>query len=176
MRIETWIEYAHEWLTDAAWYPVVIISDMLETVAFNLYEQYPYMLDYLPKLTSLSTLLLAVAVFLLCRRVRRDRSAIRGLLSEIRDIRDQVATLRNAQTATTTRISGLGNDVIEVRTRQRSIEARVGKPDTKVAAAMSRAGMRDRELVDCGFSHSEVQLLTALNAARKPRAEPRPTS
>jgi hypothetical protein len=51
--------------------------------------------------------------------------------------------------------------------RQRSLEARAGKPDPKLAAAMARAGTRRQHMVDCGLSHSEVHLLNALSARKK---------
>ena len=118
-----------------------------------------------------ATMALAFVVLVLARRLYRTRAALRGLASEMEGARAELVEARKVWSNTEVRVNRLLADVANVHSRQRSFESRLGKPDPKVAAAMSRAGTRPQQMVDCGLSHSEVHLLNALASAKAGNTE-----
>ena len=149
-----------------------IASSWLGTGAAELERISPWLPEFLSRLPEVCLLCLAIVVLLLCRRVRRDRAAIRGLAGELQTYRRITADSHRLQLTMEERLAGLRNDIADLAGRQRSMEARVGKPDSKLAVAMARAGTRPQQMVECGLSHAEVHLLRALNAGVSAQAEP----
>jgi len=128
--------------------------------------RYSTFAEYLPRIVEFCTLFLAIAMLLLCRRLRRERFAICGMATELELQRARLVELKelhNSAVALTTR---LNSEVVDFGGRLRRMEARVGRPDPKIAAAMARAGTRTQDMVECGISHGEVHLLHALNSGR----------
>ena len=142
-----------------------LVTAVTKPVFTLVLERFPDLAQYLPQIFEACVLLLAVAALLLARRARRDRRALRGMAAELHA---QQAELRKLATFCATleekiaRSAGLAE---EIAARQRSVEARVGKPDPRQAAAMARAGTAPAQMIDCGLSHSEVHLLRALASA-----------
>ena len=130
--------------------------------------RYPVVEAYLPQTFDACILLLAVAVLLLARRTRRDRRALRGLIVETERQRSEIDTLSAFRVKAEERLARVSGDIADLAARQRGVEARVGKPDPQLAAAMARAGTGSRQMVECGLSHGEVHLLNALSAGRSP--------
>jgi hypothetical protein len=169
MNIEVLISVWREWLTDVAAQASVYVIAAGEAARAALDPYLAQMLavtSELPNLPVICSLMLAFAVLLLCGRVRRTRAAMRGMTNELERYRQQFSAADQRQQHLEARIAHLTSEFSEQRARLRSIEGRVGKPDTLRANAMARAGTRKRDMVECGLSHSEVHLLHALNSAR----------
>ena len=158
---EELLAQAREWLSWLRDY----VSAFLESGAANALEQFPELQHYLPQLFEFCVLSLALAVLLLARRSRRDRRAMRGLLAELQTQRSQLRDFAEAHVLLEEKIARTASSVADVAERQRGVEARVGKPDPKLAAAMTRAGAARRQMIDSGLSHGEVHLLRALASA-----------
>ncbi len=169
MNVDLLIFEALSWLADAALRTFAFFASLTEPVLTYLQ---PYLVtflnltDQLPQLSEICALVLAVAVLLLGRRVRRSRAAMRGMVTELEQFRQQFIASDRRQKEMEERIMRVSNELAGQRGRVRAMEARVGKPDPQVATAMARAGTRKQDMVECGLSHGEVHLLHALNSAR----------
>lgn len=109
------------------------------------------------------------------RQLRRTRAALGGLLAEVERLSRSDAVQERSCAKLQSNLGRLIGDTAELQRRQRSLELRLGKPDSKLAAAMTRAGTKSQHMVDCGLSHGEIHLLQALNAGGAARASAGPS-
>ena len=144
---------------------------MLELSVAEAAARYPDVEAYLPQMFDACILLLALAVLLLARRTRRDRRALRGLIIEAERQRSELDALTAFRVKAEERLARVYGDIADIAARQRGVEARVGKPDPQLAAAMARAGTGSKQMVECGLSHGEVHLLNALSAGHSPAGD-----
>jgi hypothetical protein len=107
---------------------------------------------------------LAVAIIVIWLRLRAVSRAAQTLRGEMRRIQMQLLGIERLQFESEKKYGQFDYRIGDLDARQRRAEARLGKPDTKLAVALTRAGASSRELVDCGLSHGESHLLHELNA------------
>jgi len=101
---------------------------------------------------------------LLWLRLRSLSRSYRTLRGEMSRMQMQLLGMERLQFESEKKYGQFDYRISDLDARQRRAEARLGKPDTKLAVALTRAGASSRELVDCGLSHSESHLLQGLNA------------
>jgi hypothetical protein len=171
VNIETWYAAAFDWASDLIAYGAGSARSYLEAGLAVINESFPLIAEHLPQPLESCTLVLALAVWCLFRKARRDRAAMRGMLAELENCTMRIVNSETHQVEIERRLTRMRTDVTELGRRQRSFETRVGKPDPALAAAMARAGMQPQHMVDCGLSHTEVHLLNALNAGRGGRSQ-----
>lgn len=108
--------------------------------------------------------LLALGLLYSWRRLRQVYRIHQTLRGEMSRMQMQLLGIERLQFESEKKYGQFDYRISELDARQRRAEARLGKPDTKFAVALTRAGASSRELVDCGLSHSESHLLQGLNA------------
>jgi hypothetical protein len=105
-----------------------------------------------------------LALALLWLRLRSVSRSYRTLRGEMSRMQMQLLGIERLQFESEKKYGQFDYRISDLDARQRRAEARLGKPDTKLAVALTRAGASSRELVDCGLSHGESHLLQGLNA------------
>lgn len=172
MNPETWLASALEPAQQLLRGAVHLAGEWLLSSGMQLNARFALLPEIAAHLPEVSALLLAVAVLMLCRRVRRDRAAMRGMLGQLRSQQRLVDDLTRQQQELERRLSRQRAEVLQLGGRQRRIETRLGRPDPRLAIAMAGSGAETQQLVDSGLSHSEIQLLSALSGRQGEQARP----
>lgn len=153
-QAQTWLNLSRDY-----------VSTLMESGSNSALALFPQLQQHLPQTFEYCVLALALAVLLLARRSRRDRRAMRGLLAQLQEQQTLLRDFAQVHAALEEKIARTASAAADVAERQRGVEARVGKPDPKLAAAMTRAGAARQQMIDSGLSHGEVHLLRALASA-----------